>query len=104
MVDIACMVLQEVLDGLIISSDVRFGSPLFAAADSVHPADIGLHRKPRVAKMLTSFSGAALNTLKYLRPPGETSNMLAIFPHLSVSDAPDATRTYSSNWEHSRLY
>jgi hypothetical protein len=28
-----------------------------------------------------SFSGAASNTLKYIFPPGETSNILAEFPH-----------------------
>jgi hypothetical protein len=28
-----------------------------------------------------SFSGAASNTLKYIFPPGETSSMLAEFPH-----------------------
>ena len=32
----------------------------------------------------TSFSGAAEKTLKNLCPPGDTSNMLAWFPHLPL--------------------
>jgi hypothetical protein len=35
---------------------------------------------------LASFSGAASKTLKNLLPPGDTSKMLAMFPHLLRSD------------------
>jgi hypothetical protein len=35
---------------------------------------------------VASFSGAASKTLKNLLPPGDTSKMLAMFPHLLRSD------------------
>lgn len=59
--------------------------PLFAVAGLAHPATKSADISVTQTKRPTSFSGAASNTLKNRFPPGETSKMLAMLPHLSTS-------------------
>jgi len=58
---------------------------LSAAAVLVHQSDKSAHIPPKGNLKLTSFSGAASKTLKNRFPPGDTSSILAILPHLHVS-------------------